>query len=223
MVPVDVTSQDSVDRLVDWLAANRIDVDVLINNAGIGIAGSIEDTSTEEAKQLFEANFFGPHRLVHALVPTMRARGHGTIINVGSIGGRITIPFQGFYSASKAAVTAWTEALRIEVAPFGVAVVLVEPGDFATGFTDAREMAAQATSQSPYASACTNAVERMADDERNGSDPAQLASLIVRVVESRRPKGQYRSGMLFQRFAVHLRKFLPAGIYDRAIRAYYRC
>ena len=141
MIPLDVTSDDSVEAAVGIVLACEERIDAVVNNAGFGIAGAAELTTMDEAREQFETNFFGTVRICRAVLPVMRQQGSGRILNVSSIAGRIGIPFQAFYSASKFAIEGYTEALRMEVAPFGIQVVLIEPGDFRTGFTAARRMA----------------------------------------------------------------------------------
>jgi len=141
MIPLDVTSDSSVEAAVGSVLACEGRIDAVVNNAGFGIAGAVEFTTMDEAREQFETNFFGTVRVCRAVLPVMRQQGSGRILNVSSIAGRIGIPFQAFYSASKFAIEGFTEALRMEVAPFGIQVVLIEPGDFRTGFTAARRMA----------------------------------------------------------------------------------
>ncbi len=141
MIPLDVTSDGSVQAAVGLVLACEERIDAVVNCAGFGVAGAAELTTMDEAREQFETNFFGTVRVCQAVLPAMRQQGSGRILNISSIAGQIAIPFQAFYSASKFAVEGFTEALRMEVAPFGVKVVLIEPGDFRTGFTAARRMA----------------------------------------------------------------------------------
>ncbi len=139
MIPLDVTSDASVEAAVGIVFACEGRIDAVVNNAGFGIAGAAERTTLEEAHEQFETNFFGTVRVCRAVLPVMRQQGSGRVINVSSIAGRVAVPFQAFYSASKFAVEGYTTALRMEVAPFGIQVVLIAPGDFKTGFTAARK------------------------------------------------------------------------------------
>jgi len=126
-------------------------IDAVVNNAGLGYAGALEDTSVDEARRQFETNLFGVHRVCRAVLPHMRERRAGRIVNMSSLGGLVTVPFQGMYCASKYALEAYTQALRMEVRPFGIQVAMIEPGDFATGFTAHRRMTAASAPGSPYA------------------------------------------------------------------------
>jgi len=137
-IAMDVTDDEAVDAGVRKLIEKAGRIDALITCAGYGIAGAIEDTSSAEAQAQFATNFFGTFRAVRAVLPAMRAQEAGRIVLVGSIAGRIGVPFQGFYSASKFALEGFAESLRMEVKPFGIDVSLIEPGDFKTDFTAAR-------------------------------------------------------------------------------------
>lgn len=221
LVPMDVRDEASVRAAVEFVREREGGLDVVINNAGVGIAGAVEDTTTEEAQSLFDTNFFGMQRVCRVTLPTLRER-RGMLVNVGSIAGQIPIPYQAFYSASKAAVAAYTDALRMEVKPFGVRVALVEPGDFRTGFTDNRVFAKAATDQSVFYAPCQRAVSVMAHDEQNGADPAQVAQLLERLVRDRSPRPRYLIGMFFQKFAVLLKRALPGKLSEKMLMAYYK-
>jgi short-subunit dehydrogenase len=125
MIPLDVCSEVSVKNAVDYILQRELAIDILVNNAGFGIAGSVEDTSPEEALSQFDTNFFGVLRMIRAVLPKMREQKNGLIINVSSVAGLISVPYQSMYSASKYAVEAMTETLRLEVKPFGIRVSMV--------------------------------------------------------------------------------------------------
>lgn len=222
LLPMDVSEDVSVRTAVDYILEREGRLDVVVNNAGVGLAGSIEDTSVEEAQALFATNFFGVHRVCRAVLPVMRRQNDGCIVNISSLGGRVTIPFQGFYSASKYALEALSEALRMETVPFGIRVVIIEPGDFKTGFTAARSFAAQSASNPAYQERCHRAIDVMENDERNGAAPAELSRLLARVIEFDSPRLRYPTGLRTQRLAVGLKRFLPAGIIEKALKAYYK-
>ena len=222
MIPMDVTDDQSVRDAVAFVHDREGRLDVVVNNAGMGLAGAVEDTSPEEAQAQFATNFFGVHRVCRAVTPIMREQGHGLIVNISSIGGLITIPFQGFYSASKFAVESMTDALRMELAAFGINVCLIEPGDFRTSFTDQRVFAAAHDEGSAYFDRCRAAVTVMENDERNGSDPDELARLLGRIVASPRPKPRYLVGMPLQKSATFLKRVLPTRWFDRLLMSTYR-
>ncbi|MBI3784853.1 MAG: SDR family oxidoreductase [Deltaproteobacteria bacterium] len=221
-IPLDVSDDDSVRAGISFVQEREGRIDVVVNNAGIGLAGSIEDTSIDEAKMLFETNFFGVHRVCRAVLPLLRAQGSGLIVNVSSIGGLITIPFQGFYSASKYALESMTDALRMELAPCGVAVCLIEPGDFKTGFTAARVFATASRSGSAYADRCRRAVEAMERDEQNGANPQALAVLLAKIIAARRPQPRYLAGMPVQKLGPLVKSVLPARWFDKILMSMYR-
>jgi NAD(P)-dependent dehydrogenase (short-subunit alcohol dehydrogenase family) len=222
MIPMDVCDDDSVRRAVEFVQKQEGRIDVVVNNAGVGLAGAVEDTSVEEAKHLFETNFFGVVRVCRAVLPALRAQGSGLIVNVSSLGGLVTIPFQGFYSASKYALESMSDALRMELAPFGIRVVLLEPGDFKTGFTDSRIFSAEAGEGSAYHERCRRAVAVMEHDEQNGADPRQLAELLAKIIDNPSPHNRYPVGALGQRLAVAMRRVVPSALLDKALRAIYK-
>jgi short-subunit dehydrogenase len=211
-----------VRRAVDFVLKREGRIDVVVNNAGVGLAGAIEDTSVEEARAHFETNFFGVHRVCRAVLPTLREQGSGLIVNISSLAGLVTIPFQGFYSASKYALESMTDALRMEVEPYGVQVTLLEPGDFKTGFTESRIFAEESGEGSPYRERCERAVGVMVRDEQNGADPRQLAELLAKVIAQPSPGIRYPVGGLIERWGVALRRVLPASLLEKAIRAIYK-
>ncbi|MCS7178182.1 MAG: SDR family oxidoreductase [Anaerolineae bacterium] len=222
LIQMDVTQDDSVQRAVDFVVRETGRLDGVVNNAGFGIAGAVEDTSIEEAKAQLETNFFGVLRVCRAALPVMRAQGEGLIVNIGSLGGVIALPFQALYSASKFAVAGLTEALRLEVRPFGIRVALIEPGDIRTGFTDHRVRVAAWTPDSVYRPWAERALRVMEADERNGAPPEVVAFLLERILRSSHPAPHYRVGPAFQRLAAVLKGILPARFFEWALAKYYR-
>jgi len=222
MLPLDVGDDESVRAAVALVLAREGGLDVVVNNAGVGLAGALEDTSDAEAAALLDTNLLGVHRVCRAVLPAMRARGRGLVVNVGSIGGEVALPFQGFYSASKAALAAYSAALRMEAAPFGVDVTLLAPGDFRTGFTTARVVAAAATAtDSPYGPRAMRAIAAMGRDEQDGADPRAVGDLVVRIVAANRPRATYTVGAAVQRAAPLLRRLVPTRAWERIIRSHY--
>jgi NAD(P)-dependent dehydrogenase (short-subunit alcohol dehydrogenase family) len=221
MIGMDVTSDESVRRAVELILAREGRIDVVLNNAGDGIAGAVEDTSVEEAKQQFETNFFGALRVCRAVLPSMRGRGAGLIANVSSLGGLVGLPFQGLYSASKFALEGMTEALRMELRPHGVRVVLIEPGDFRTGFTAQRRQVRAAQAGSPYAERFARALARMERDEAGGADPLLVARLLERLIAARSPRPRYKVGGFAQTFVIGLRKVLPQKLVEYLLMSSY--
>ena len=222
LIPMDVTSDDSVGAAIGVVLAREGRIDVVVNSAGSGIAGSVEDTSIDEARAQFETNFFGVVRVCRAVLPVMRRQGSGCVINVSSIAGRIAVPFQAFYTASKFAVEGFTEALRMEAAPFGVRVALVEPGDFRTGFTASRVIVHAARGTTAYAGRQAAALKVMEADEANGATPEVVGRLVERIVTTGAPRLRYPVGPISERLALALRRLAPARLFEWTIAKYYR-
>ena len=221
VVAMDVDRDESVAVAVRDVVGRASRIDAVVNCAGFGIGGSIEDTGIDEAKAIFETNFFGTLRVCRAVLPVMREQGSGTIVNVSSIGGRIALPFQGLYSATKFAVEGLTESLRMEAHRFGIRVALLEPGDFSTGFTDHRRAARGA--QSPaYAGAYRAPLSVVEKDERAGASPDAIGRLVARILSVRSPRLRYAVGPAFQRFALRLKNVLPSKLFGWGLRWYYR-
>jgi NAD(P)-dependent dehydrogenase (short-subunit alcohol dehydrogenase family) len=218
---MDVCDDDSVRDGISAVLEREGRLDAVVNNAGMGIAGAIEDTSIEEAMAQFEVNFFGVLRVCRAVLPAMRKQRGGYIVNIGSIGGLIAIPFQGLYSASKFAVEGLTEALRLEARPFGIHAVVIEPGDHRTSFTERRCWAQGSLGGSAYQERCERAVARMASDERNGPAPLGVARLVHRVINTPRPRLRYTVGPTPQRSAVWLKRLMPYSVMEKVLSGYY--
>ena len=221
MIQMDVNSDESVQQGIALVYERDGRLDVVINNAGYGLAGGIEDTSTEEAKAQFEANFFGVLRVCRAALPIMRAQRSGTIINISSVAGVIGVPFQGLYSASKHAVEAMSEALSVEVHPFGIRVVLVEPGDLHTGFTAARLRAAQSLANAAYQARFGAAMQVIEHDETHGPSPEQVARLVERIIRTRSPRLRYVVGPAYEALAVVAKTVLPPRLWEWILGKYY--
>jgi len=222
MISMDVDVAASVETGIRQVVERAGRIDAVVNCAGFGFGGSIEDTADDEAKAIFETNLFGTLRVCRAVLPIMRRQGSGTIVNISSIGGRIAVPFVGLYGATKFAVEGLTEALRMEVSRFGIRVVLIEPGDFATGFTDSRRPVRGALESAVYAEAYRSALAVIERDERGGVSPEAIGRLVARVLASHSPRLRYTVGPLFQRVAVRLKSILPSKLFGWGLRKYYR-
>jgi NAD(P)-dependent dehydrogenase (short-subunit alcohol dehydrogenase family) len=222
MFQMDVDSDQSVRNGVDYILTKEGRIDVVVNNAGFGIAGAVEDTSLEEAQALFETNIWGAFRVCKAVLPLMRAQRSGYIITISSIGGHIAIPFQGLYSASKFALEGMTEALRMEVRRFGIHVVLIEPGDCCTQFTVNRCRTIESHHNQAYAEQCNAAVEVMEHDEMHGFAPDKIARVLERIIRKPSPRLRYAVAPPPQKLAVVLKKVLPSRLFEFLIMKYYR-
>jgi NAD(P)-dependent dehydrogenase (short-subunit alcohol dehydrogenase family) len=221
LLTLDVTQDVSVAACVSEVLRTAGRIDAVINNAGFGIAGAIEDTTAAEAQAQFETNFFGTHRVCRAVLPYLRAQRAGVIINMSSLAGRIALPFQGFYSATKFAIEAYTEALRMEVRPFGIAVSMIEPGDFATSFTANRSLTTDSTPASPYYDSMARAIATMARDEQANHDLSPVIGAVETILESRRPALRYPRATAVQRTFNALRPLLPQAVAEFLIRDAY--
>ena len=219
---LDVNGDSSVREAVARILDEAGRIDAVVHCAGFGIGGAVEDTGDDEAKAIFETNFFGALRVCRAVLPTLRRQGSGSLLVVSSIGGRIALPFQGLYSATKFAVEGLLESLSIEVRGHGVRVVLIEPGDFHTGFTDRRARVRLAETEGTYRDAFARALAVIESDERGGSTPEPIARLVERILASRRPRLRYTIGPLPQRLAVRLKAVLPGRAFEAILRIYYR-
>ena len=220
VVHMDVTDDASVERGVARVVRDAGRVDVAVACAGVALAGAIEDTSMSEAHAQLETNFFGVLRVCKAVLPSMRARGAGLIIVVGSLGGLMGLPFQGLYSASKFALEGLVESLRLEVRPFGIRVTIVDPGDVQTQLTDNRVKARATGGASPYRESFDRALSIIERDERQGV-ASDVAGLIARLVGVRRPRVRYTVGHWGQRIAVPLKPLLPSRRFEALLGATY--
>jgi NAD(P)-dependent dehydrogenase (short-subunit alcohol dehydrogenase family) len=186
-VQMDVESDASVAAAVQSVVRREGRLDAIIANAGMGIAGALEDTSSEEALRQLQVNVLGVHRLCRAALPHLRERPLAHIVIIGSIAGLIGIPFQGMYAASKFALEGYAEALRLELRGGPVRVTILEPGDFATGFTAARVSTAASGPGSPYEAAFAHALKVIENDEQQGADPALIGPAVRQILDDPRP------------------------------------
>lgn len=189
-------------------------LDVVVNAAGWGLAGPVETTPIAQARAQLETNLWGAVHVTRAALPHLRASGEGLVVNVSSLAGVFALPFQAYYSASKFALEGWSEALAYEVAPFGVGVTLVEPGNIRSGFTAARRRAPGGEGP-PYGAAYRRAVEAMERDELAALGPEAVAAVIARVVDDPRPPRRLTAGRRSERSAVLLRRLLPTRVFER--------
>jgi len=221
-IPMDVCDNASVETGIQYILDQEGQIDIVVNNAGFGLAGAFEDCTVEEVKAQFETNVFGVVRVCRTVLPHMRQRKTGVIVIIGSISGVISVPFQSAYSASKFALEGFAEALRMEVKPFGIKVVLIQPGDFKTEFTRNRVFAKQAESNPAYARACKRALGIMEHDERNGPPPVEVARLLDKILQHPNPGLRYPIGNFSDRFGAGIKPFLPEKIYEWLIMKTYK-
>jgi NAD(P)-dependent dehydrogenase (short-subunit alcohol dehydrogenase family) len=221
MLMMDVTDNESVARAIEAVIAESGKIDVLINNAGMGVGGALESFSDDEVSLQMETNFNGLARVVRFVLPHMRARKTGKIINVSSVGGIIGLPFQGFYSAAKFAIEGYSEALAQEIKPWNIRVVVINPGDFKTGFTGSRIVTRADAAGGDYHERVSKAVAKMGKDEQGGSDPANLARTVARIVDKTKPRYRYLVGRFDQRLITRIRHLLPPSLVRWIISDHY--
>jgi len=222
LIRMDVNNDQSVADGIDLILSREGRIDAVINNAGIGISGSVEDTALDEAKAQFETNFFGVLRVCRNVLPVMRSQGGGRIINIGSVAGVIGVPFNGIYSASKFALAGLSEALRIEVKPHGIHVTLVEPGDINTSMSSRSPETRESATNSIYRGNHSTTREIMARDEDEGPPPSVVAFLVANILKMTTPCSRYRVGPFMEKVAVLLKVVLPATIFEWLLMKYYK-
>lgn len=218
---VDVRDLQAVTEAVSQMVAQEGHIDVLVNNAGMGIGGPVEFATEEEIREQMDANFMGLAHFVTAVLPYMRKQGSGKIIALSSIGGLMGLPFQGFYSASKFAIEGYCEALRLETRSFGITVTVVRPGDFSTGFTGSRKKTANAEALQEYKT-YAESMGKVEHDETGGLKPQVLASKISKIVRKKRPRYGYVVASFEQRLSVLLKRILPARWFAKILGSYYK-
>ena len=206
-IKCDITDEAQIAAAVGQVMTENGRIDILINNAGFGISGAVEFTDTTDVRRLFDVNFFGMVRMNRAVIAAMRSRGSGRIVNLSSVAAPVPIPFQTYYSASKAAINSYTMALGNELRPFGITVCAVMPGDIHTGFTAARHKVGQG--DEIYAGRISRSVKRMEHDEQTGMDPAKAGAFVGKVALKTSHKPLYTIGFAYKA-AVLLTKILPA-------------
>jgi NAD(P)-dependent dehydrogenase (short-subunit alcohol dehydrogenase family) len=215
MLPLDVRADDSVVACVEAVTRRGGRLDVLINNAGQELSGALEELSPEEARTQFETNFFGAVKMVNAVLPLMRRRKHGHIINVSSLSGLSPIPFLGMYSASKFALEGYTETLRHELKPFNIHVSLAEAGFLKTPMMNHRQAAAKPIAE--YDPWRQRALDAIRGHEEKGPGPEAVAEALLDIVSSNAPRLRYLIGQQAKSLA-RLRRFLPFGMYEQGVR-----
>lgn len=212
---LDVTSDDSVRSLVDQVIEQFGRIDVLVNNAGVGLSGAAEESTVGLAQDVFDVNVFGVIRMTNAVLPHMRTQSQGRIVNVSSILGLIPAPYMAVYSATKHAVEGYSESIDHELREHGVRVVLVEPGYTGTAF-ESSTLSPDAALPA-YAAQRDVATEVVSEAMRDADDPTVVAKVIVTAATSTSPRVRYQAGSLAGRVSI-LRRLVPARAFDKSIR-----
>ena len=220
LVTLDVRNTESIQAAVAKVIALTGRLDVVINNAGIGITGPLEEIPMQEIKNNFETNFFGPIAMMQAVLPQMRVQQSGLIINITSIAAYMGLPYRSIYSASKGALELVTESLRMEVKSFGIAITNVAPGDFATNIAAGR-FHAPVLKGSAYEQTYGTSLKSMDAHVDNGGNPNEMAAAIYTIIQNPSPKIHYKVGALIQKFSIVLKRILPDKVYEKMLMNHY--
>ncbi len=220
LLKMDVNETESIEAAIAEIISKAEKIDVIINNAGVGITGPIEETPESEIKKAFQTNFHGPINVIKAVLPQMRKQGFGHILNITSIAGYMGLPYRGIYSASKAALEITIEAMRMETLQFGVKMTNIAPGDFATNIASGRYHA-PILENSPYKKDYGNTLKMMNEHVDNGGDPIKMAKVVHQIIENSNPKIHYKVGAPMQKFSIVLKRILPDKVYERMLLRHY--
>lgn len=215
---MNLTDGESVKMAANHVIQREGKIDVLINNAGMHLGGAIETTPSEDFERQMNTGFNGVVKLTQAVLPIMRQQGGGLIINISSIGGLMGLPYQGFYSAAKFAIEGFSESLRMEVNPFNIKVVVINPGDFKTNNTANRK---NILMDGPYGGQFQKTLSIIEKDESGGWPPEILARKICKIIECQNPKQRYVVGSPEQKMAILLKRLLPEPLFRKMLAAHY--
>jgi NAD(P)-dependent dehydrogenase (short-subunit alcohol dehydrogenase family) len=221
ILKVDVTDVESVKTAVESVIKKEGRIDVVINNAGMGISGAIEYAKADDIKIQMDTNFMGVVNVIQSVLPIMRKQKDGMIINISSIGGVMGLPYQGFYSASKFAIEGLSEALRMELKPYNIKVVAVRPGDFFTNFTSNRKIGGDLNELNPYDNQFRKTLSVIETDEKGGLKPEFLARKLVKIIELKHPRSHYVIATAEQKLAVILKRLFPASLFSGILADHY--
>ena len=221
ILTLDVKKNDTILETVHTIITKEGRLDILINNAGAGITGPIEEIPEAEIKANFDTNFFGPINVIKAVLPQMRKQHSGLIINITSIAGYMGLPYRAIYSASKGALELLTEAFRMELKDFNIKMTNVAPGDFATNIAAGR-FHAPLLDNSPYKKPYGDTLNLMNEHVDNGSDPNLMAKAVFKVIQTKDPKVRYKVGEFLQKFSIFLKRILPSKVYEKMLMNHYK-
>ncbi|MCG2611647.1 SDR family oxidoreductase [Flavobacterium sp. SM15] len=221
LVALDVRNTESIQNAISEVIAKSGRLDIVINNAGVGITGPLEEIPSEEIKNNFETNLFGPIEVMKAVLPQMRSQKSGLIINVTSIAGYMGLPYRSVYSASKGALELITEALRMETKSFGIHITNVAPGDFATNIASGRYHA-PVVKGSAYEIPYGNTLKEMDEHVDSGSNPNDMALAVYAIIQQPNPDIHYKVGAFMQKFSIVLKRILPDKMYEKLLMNHYK-
>ena len=214
LLPMDVREPATIKQAVQQILSEVGRIDILINNAGVGITGAVEELPADQLHNVFATNLYGAISVVQEVLPTMRAQKSGRIINISSIAGYMGLPFRGAYSASKGALLLMTEALRMEVCT-------ISPGDYATDIAS-RRYHAPVNENSPYAEVYAKQLRLMNEHVDSGGDTKEMAEKILKVINTKHPKVHYKQGSFLQKFSIVLKRLLPSKRYEQMLMKHYQ-
>ncbi len=221
LLQLDVADTKSIALAIQTIEKKHGRLDVLVNNAGAGITGPIEEIPEEEIRKNFTTNYFGPVNVTKAVLPLMRKQGGGLVINITSIAGYMGLPYRGIYSASKAALEITTEAWRMELKRFNIEMTNVAPGDFATNIAAGRYHA-PVLDDSPYEKPYGDILKLMDDHVDSGNDPLEMARAVFRIITTKNPRVRYKVGAFMQKFSIVLKRILPGKVYEKLLMNHYK-
>ncbi|AXT20520.1 SDR family NAD(P)-dependent oxidoreductase [Flavobacteriaceae bacterium AU392] len=221
IIALDVCNNESIQNCVREVIKFEERLDIVINNAGAGITGPIEEIPEVEIKRNFETNLFGPINVIKAVLPQMRKQNSGLIINITSIAGYMGLPYRGVYSASKGALELITEAFRMEIKNFNIEMTNVAPGDFATNIAAGRYHE-PLKDDSPYKIPYGNTLKLMDNHVNSGSNPNLMAEVVYKIINTKNPKIHYKVGVFLQKFSVVLKRILPSKVYEKMLLKHYK-
>ncbi len=221
VLPLELTDKNSIKKAVEIIIKIEGRIDVLINNAGIGITGAIEETSTDEMKKAFDINFFGTVDVIKTVLPQMRKQKSGLIISVTSIAAYMGLPFRGTYSAIKGATELMTETISMEVKKFGIKVVNIAPGDYKTDIA-ANRYYTPFYENSVYKEAYKKNITLMDKQVQEGNEPIVLAKKIYKIINAKNPKIHYKTGSFLQKVAIIVKHIIPGRLFEKLLIWYYK-
>ncbi|MBB5437702.1 short-subunit dehydrogenase [Pedobacter sp. AK017] len=219
-ISLDVTKEESILACVNQIYKETGSIDILVNNAGFGSSGAIEDVSMDDARYQLEVNVFGAMRLTQLVLPKMRQNKYGKIVNISSIGGKIAFPMAGWYHASKFALEALSDSLRLEVKSFGIDVIVVEPGGIKSEWADVANQTLQRTSANTVYKDMAASLEKL-NENKNFPEPIVIAKLVKDSIEAKNPKTRYSGGSNARQILL-ARKIVSDKMLDKIIMGQYK-
>ena len=217
---MDVTREESVRDAFNYLLQKEVCLDVLVNNAGLGLIGPIENTSDQEVREVFETNVFGVLNVCRIALPHLRKSKNAYVFNITSMAAQIGLPYRGIYSASKFAVEGFTEALSMEVRKFGIRVCLIEPGDFKTNINQTRLVASYVDEEN-YGVDYHRIMKLVANEVSHARTPESIGYRIASILKQQNPRLRFRVATLMQRFSLTLMRVLPSRWFERLLMRHY--